>query len=68
VTWRRFHLLLCLVMVAIVVLRIVSGNLLGALLPLVLAAVFASVAFDFPLMSRARRVWRLLRRMLGRHG
>jgi hypothetical protein len=49
--------------VAIFVLRLVTGNIIGAILPLILAAVFASVAFDFPLLSRVRRVFRLIRRV-----
>jgi hypothetical protein len=50
-------------MVVIFVLRLLTGNIIGAILPLVLAAIFASVAFDFPLWSRLRKVFRLVRRV-----
>ncbi len=63
-TWRRFHLLLCLIMVGIGVLRLASGNFIGGVIALVLAAVFGSIAADYPLLSRLRGVWRLTRRHL----
>ena len=63
-TWRRFHLFLCVVTVVVFVLRLMSGNVIGALFALVLAAIFASVAFDFPLLSRLRRTVRLVKRVL----
>ena len=65
-TWRRFHLVLCLVMVVVFVLRLSSGNLIGALVAMALAALFGSIAFDYPLLSGLRRLWQLGRRVLGR--
>jgi hypothetical protein len=50
-------------MAVVFVLRLLSGNVIGAIIPLVLAAVFASIAFDFPLISRVRRAWRMVRRL-----
>jgi hypothetical protein len=63
-TWRRFQLLLCLIMVVVGVLRLASGNLIGAAIALALAAFFGSLAADFPLLSRARDLWRLASRHL----
>ena len=65
-TWRRFHLFLCLLMLVIFLLRLGTGNLIGAIFPLILAALFGSVAFDYPLLSRLRRLWGLGRRVLRR--
>ena len=61
-TWRRFHLLLCLIMVVVGVLRLATGNIIGAAFALILAAVFGSIAAEYPLLSRLRDVWRLVRR------
>jgi len=64
--WRRLHLVLCLLMVLVAVVRLATGHLVGAVVPFVLAAVFGSIAFDFPLLSRLRGLWRLLRRTVFR--
>ena len=61
-TWRRFHLVLCVICAVIAVLRIATGNYIGAIIPLVLAAIFGSIAADFPLLDRIRRIWRLGRK------
>ncbi len=61
-TWRRFHLVLCLIMVVVGVLRLASGNLIGAALALLLAAVFGSIATDYPLLTKSREAWRFVRR------
>jgi uncharacterized protein (DUF58 family) len=63
-TWRRFHLVLCLIMVVVGVLRLASGNLIGAALALLLAAVFGSIATNYPLFTKSREAWRFLRRHL----
>ena len=63
-TWRRFHLLLCLIMVVVAVLRLATGNLIGAAIALVLAAVFGAIAAEYPLLSKARDIWRLVHRHL----
>ncbi len=59
-TWRRFHLVLCIIMVVIGVLRLATGNLVGAAFALVLAAIFGSIAAEYPLLSRLRDVWRFV--------
>lgn len=61
-TWKRFHLLLCVLVAAIAVIRIVTGNYLGAIIPIILAVIFGSIAADFPILSRLRRIWRLIRK------
>ena len=65
-TWRRFHLILFAVMVAIFLLRLATGNLIGAIIPLILAGFFGSVAFDYPVLSKLRRLWWVARRVLRR--
>ena len=66
-TWRRFHLVLCLIMVAVGVLRLAAGNIIGAAFALVLAAVFGSIAADYPLLPRLKDLSRLAyRRWRGR--
>lgn len=59
-TWRRFYLLLAGLMVVIAVLRLAMGNVIGALVPIILAVVFASTATDYPLAQRLRQAWWLL--------
>ncbi len=61
-TWRRFHMGLCIFMAVIALLRIVTGNLIGALIPGAMAVVFGSIAWDYPIFSRLRQIWRLVRR------
>ena len=61
-TWRRFHLVLCIVCAAVAVLRIATGNYIGAIIPIVLAAIFGSIAADYPLLDRVKRSWRLGRK------
>lgn len=61
-SWRRFHLVLCLLMAFIAVMRAMTGNIIGAVVPAVLAVVFGSVAFDYPLIKRVRQLWALFRR------
>jgi hypothetical protein len=58
-TWRRFHLLLCLIAVVVGVLRLVSGNIIGAVLAFVLAAVFGSIGADYPLLPRLHDLARM---------
>jgi len=57
-TLRRLQIALCLVMVVVGVIRLLTGNLLGAVVPFVLAAVFASIALDYPVVSRLRQIGR----------
>ena len=64
-TWRRFHLLLCLIMVAITILRLITGNLIGAIIPALLAVAFGSVAANYPITSVLRRIWDRVRKLLG---
>lgn len=64
--WRKLHLVLCVVVVAIALIRLVTGNVLGAIIPIALALVFASIAFDYPLWQRLRRLGRLVTRIFRR--
>lgn len=64
-TWRRFHWLLCGLMVVVTVLRLMSGNIIGAAISLVLAALFGSIAADYPLWGRLKQARKLWRRMWG---
>ena len=64
-TWRKFHWLLFLVVVVVAIIRIMTGNLLGALVPIVMAIIFASIAADYPLVSRVKQTWSMARRLLG---
>lgn len=50
-------------MVAVAVVRIATGNLIGALFALVLAVVFGSIGSDYPLLSRLAQCVRLVRRL-----
>jgi hypothetical protein len=61
-SWRRFQLLLCAVVAAVALIRLATGNIVGGLLSALLALGLFSLATDFPLISRARRIIRLLRR------
>jgi hypothetical protein len=63
-TWKRFHLVLCIICAAVAVLRIVTGNYIGAIIPIVLAVVFGSIAMDYPIIKRIRQIWSLGRRTL----
>jgi uncharacterized membrane protein YdjX (TVP38/TMEM64 family) len=67
-TWRRFYLGLALLMAVIAIARVVTGNLIGAVIPLLLAAVLFSSATDYPLLQRARQLWRIIQRTKGRKG
>ena len=60
-TWRRFHLLLCLVMVVVTLLRLASGNLIGAAVSALLAVVFGSIGLDYPLLAKLRGLIRIVR-------
>ena len=62
--YRRLHWVLAAVVLAVGLIQILTGNLPGAILPLLLAAVFASIAADYPIIRGARRIWRWLRRLL----
>jgi phosphatidate phosphatase APP1 len=62
--YRKLHWVLAAVVLAVAVIQIFTGNLLGAILPLVLAAIFASIAADYPIIRGARRAWKWLRRLL----
>ena len=64
--WRKLHLVLCVVVAAIALIRLVTGNVLGAIIPIALALVFASIAFDYPLWQRLRRLGRLVTRIFRR--
>ncbi len=63
-TWRRFHLLLCLIMVAITILRLLTGNLIGAIIPAILAVAFGSVAANYPITTVLRRIWDRIRKLI----
>jgi hypothetical protein len=63
-TWRRLHWLLCLIAVVVAILRLASGNILGALLPIIMAVIFGSIAADYPLISRLQQIWRFLRKYI----
>lgn len=59
-SWRRLNLILFVLMVVVGVLRLFTGNLLGALIPLAVAVYCGSVAFDYPVVTRARQIARFL--------
>ena len=59
-SWRRLNLILFVLMVVVGVLRLFTGNLLGALIPLAVAVYCGSVAFDYPVVTRARQIGRFL--------
>jgi hypothetical protein len=61
-TWRRFQWLLCAAMAVIALLRLLTGNLLGALIPAILAVIFAALAADVPILQRAKQLWGAVRR------
>ena len=65
-TWRRLHFVLFLITVVVALIRISTGNIVGAVFTILLALVFASVAFDFPLIDRLRTIWQLAKRYLWR--
>jgi hypothetical protein len=62
-SWRRLHLVLFLIVVVVAVIRIATGNLLGAIVPLIMAVIFGSIAMDYPLVTRLRKIWRAVRRL-----
>jgi hypothetical protein len=64
VTWRRFQWLLCVAMAVIALLRLLTGNIFGALIPAALAVVFGGLAADVPIWKRAKQVWGTVRRKL----
>lgn len=63
-TWRRFQWLLCALMAVIALLRLLTGNLLGALIPAALAVIFGALAADVPIWQRAKQLWGLVKRRL----
>ncbi len=63
-TWRRFQWLLCAAMAAIALLRVLTGNIVGALIPAALAVIFGALAADVPLWQRVRQLWGLVKRKL----
>lgn len=62
--YRKLHWVLAAVVLAVAVIQVVTGNLPGAILPLILAAIFASIAADYPIIRGARRAWKWLRRLI----
>lgn len=58
--WRRFNLLIATLMLVIALVRLATGNLIGAIIPLVLAALSYTSATNYPLLERLRQIWRLL--------
>jgi hypothetical protein len=60
-TWRRLHLILCLVLLLVSLFRLATGNFLGGLFTLGLAGLFGFIAADEPLRKRIRGLLRLLR-------
>lgn len=64
-SWRRLHLMLCLIVVVVAILRLATGNIIGAIIPIILALIFGSIAANYPIVSRIRRIWRLLRKTWG---
>jgi hypothetical protein len=59
--WRKFHWVLCIIAAAVGVLRLLQGNLVGALFSLALAGLFASVAAEIPLLTRLKKIVRFWR-------
>ena len=61
-SWRRLHLVLCLIVIVVALLRLATGNLIGAIVPIILAVIFGSIAADYPLWPRLKKIWKLIRR------
>jgi len=61
-TWRRFQWLLCVAMAVIALLRLLTGNIVGALIPAALAVIFGAVAAEVPIWQRAKQLWGLVKR------
>lgn len=59
-TWRRLNLILFILTALVAALRILSGNLLAALLPAAVAVYCGSVAFEIPIVQRVRQIARLI--------
>jgi hypothetical protein len=51
-------------MAVIALLRLLTGNILGALIPAALAVVFGALAADVPIGQRAKQLWGLVKRRL----
>jgi hypothetical protein len=60
-TWRRLNLILFALTAVVGVLRLMTGNIIGAVISLALAAYFGSVAFEFPVIERAKQIWKIMR-------
>lgn len=64
-SWRRLQIALCLIIAAVAVIRLMTGNIIGGLITAAIAALLFSWTTGYPLLGRLRSVWRLLRRALG---
>ena len=63
-SWRSLCWVLFILMLLVGLLRLMTGNLLGAFLPLVGAVYFGSIALDYPLVNRIKRIARLVWRFI----
>lgn len=59
-SWRRLNLILFVLMVVVGVLRLFTGNIIGALIPLAVAVYCGSVAFDYPIFTRLKQIARFV--------
>ncbi len=59
-SWRRLNLILFILMVVVGVLRLFTGNIIGALIPLAIGVYCGSVAFDYPIWTRLRQISRFI--------
>ncbi|MBW2734416.1 MAG: hypothetical protein JRH20_18670 [Deltaproteobacteria bacterium] len=60
-TWRNLCWTLFILSLVVGVLRLMTGNLLGAVITLALAAYLGSVVLDYPVLKRLKQLLRLLR-------
>lgn len=61
-SWRLIQLLLCLVVALIAAIRLATGNIIGGLFSAAIAIVLFCWTTGYPLLTRLRRLYRLLRR------
>jgi hypothetical protein len=59
-SWRRLNLILFILMVVVGVLRVFTGNIIGALIPLAIAVYCGSTAFDYPIWKRLKQIARFV--------
>lgn len=60
-TWRNLCWILFILFLVVGVLRLMAGNLIGAVITLALAAYFGSIVLDYPVLKRLKQLLKLLR-------